>query len=116
MSHAHTDSGTAYFKAAILPVETWVKILRYLDGISLLSATKALSEWIEICEGDVVLRKKLTFAKIHLESGLKKMEQDQRILSILSEDYRIKNLRRALISNGISDEYNYRPPPKIKKI
>lgn len=111
MSHAHTDSGTAYFKAAILPVETWVKIC-----ISLLSATKALSEWIEICEGDVVLRKKLTFAKIHLESGLKKMEQDQRILSILSEDYRIKNLRRALISNGISDEYNYRPPPKIKKI
>nr|XP_023028221.1 uncharacterized protein LOC111516279 [Leptinotarsa decemlineata] len=42
-----------------LPTEIWVIIFRMLDPCSLVAATRANSQWMNICFGDSVLRRKI---------------------------------------------------------
>ncbi|KAG5872080.1 hypothetical protein JTB14_013059 [Gonioctena quinquepunctata] len=47
------------YRLVPLPVEIWSTILRNLDPLSLLATAKADPVWLDICRGDVVLRKML---------------------------------------------------------
>ncbi|KAG5875791.1 hypothetical protein JTB14_023539 [Gonioctena quinquepunctata] len=47
------------YRLVPLPVEIWSTILRSLDPLSLLATARADPVWLDICRGDVVLKKML---------------------------------------------------------
>ncbi|KAJ8923340.1 hypothetical protein NQ315_001898 [Exocentrus adspersus] len=64
------------FILPFLPVEMWSTILRLLDLKSLLAAARTDKTWMAVCQGDPVLRKKLSQAIREEELYVKKFMLD----------------------------------------